>query len=44
MQLIRGFGVTEHDNKRTVEEFGAVNFDLICECVPRELCYVSLEV
>ena len=44
MQLIRWLSVTEDDYEWTVEELRAVNFDLISECVSRELCYVSLEV
>lgn len=44
MQLVRRLSVAKDDNKGPVEEFGAVDLDLVGEGVPRELSYVSFQV
>ena len=44
MQLIGRFSVTKYYYKRAIEELRTVYFNLVCECVPRELCYITLQV
>ena len=44
MQLVRWLCVAENDYKRSVEELGAVDFDLVGEGVARELRDVALQV
>lgn len=44
VQFVRRLGIAKDHDKGPVEEFGAINFDLVCERVPGELLNVSFQV
>jgi hypothetical protein len=44
LQLVGRLGVAEDHDEGPVEKLAAVDFDLVCERVPRELRDVSLQI